>query len=119
MYREEIMDHAKRPRNSGKLEGEVQSLGKNPSCGDEIKVYLRIEDGIIKNIKHETDGCAISTASASILSEELQDMKLKEVEKLDREWIKEVLGMDLSPMRIKCGILPLKTVQDAIEEKED
>jgi len=117
MYREEILDHSKRPRNEGKLEQEgVESEGKNPSCGDETDIYLKIENGEIKEIKHETDGCAISTASTSILSNRLVGMSTEEVKGLDSDWVQDELEIDLSPMRIKCAMLPVKTIKEALKE---
>lgn len=117
MYREEILDHSKRPRNEGKLEDEgVEKEGKNPSCGDETDIYLKVEDGEVKEIKHETDGCAISTASTSILSDRLVGMTVDEIKELDREWVQDELDIDLSPMRIKCAMLPVKTIQEALKE---
>ncbi|MFB6181210.1 MAG: Fe-S cluster assembly sulfur transfer protein SufU [Candidatus Nanohalobium sp.] len=119
MYRDEILDHYKRPRNEGSLEDDdIESEGKNPSCGDECRVYLKVEEGKIKEIKHETDGCAISTASASIVSEELVGKDIEEVMDLEKEWIRETLDIELSPMRVKCGLLPLKTIQDAVEKEQ-
>lgn len=117
MYREEILDHSKRPRNEGKLDGEdAKTEGKNPSCGDETDIYLKVEDGEVKEIKHETDGCAISTASTSILSNRLVGMKVEEVKELDSEWVQDELEIDLSPMRIKCAMLPVKTIQEALKK---
>jgi len=118
MYREEILDHYKKPRNQGKLEDEdVESEGKNPSCGDETDIYLKVEDGEITEIKHETDGCAISTASTSILSNVLVGKSVEEIKELDSEWVQNKLEIELSPMRIKCAMLPIKTIQEAIKNK--
>ena len=118
MYREEILDHSKRPRNEGKLDEEdAKTEGKNPSCGDETDIYLKVEEGEVKEIKHETDGCAISTASTSILSDKLVGMSVEEVKGLDREWVQDELEIDLSPMRIKCAMLPVKTIQEALKEE--
>lgn len=118
MYREEILNHSKRPRNEGKLKDEsVEKEGKNPSCGDETDIYLKVEDGEIKEIKHETEGCAISTASTSILSNRLVGKKVEEVKGLDSDWVQEELEIDLSPMRIKCAMLAVKTIQEALKEE--
>ena len=118
MYREEILDHSKRPRNEGKLEKEgVEKEGKNPSCGDETDIYIKTEEEEIKEIKHRTDGCAISTAATSILSDRLVGMSVEKVKGLDSDWVQDELDVDLSPMRIKCAMLPLKTIQEAWREK--
>lgn len=116
MYREEILDHYKNPRNSGKLEGGEEAKGENPNCGDECRVYLSNYNGVISEMKHETDGCAISTAAASVLSEEISGMEVDEFEELGKSWMLEKLGIEVSPMRLKCAMLPLKTAQEALKE---
>lgn len=114
MYRDEILDLYKNPRNTGSLNTEYHAEGDNPSCGDHTHVYLEIEDNKINEIKHETDGCAISTAAISIVSDELKGRDIDEVKELDKDWMLEKLGIEVSPMRIKCALLGLKTVQDAL-----
>lgn len=115
MYRDEILDHYKRPRNTGKIETEHEARGDNPSCGDDTHIYLELEDGKISDMKHETDACAICTSAISILSEEIVGEKTDEVEDLDRDWMLEKLGVEVSPMRMKCALLGLETVQKALE----
>lgn len=117
MYRDEILDHYKHPRNEGELEG-IAGEGQNSSCGDSTEVFLDIEDGKIREMKHRTDGCAISTASTSILSDEITGMTVDEVKNLDRDWMIDTLGIEVSPMRVKCAVLGLKTVQKALEKEE-
>lgn len=117
MYRDEILDHYKKPRNEGIIEEDgVKQEGKNPSCGDETDIYVKVKSGEITEIKHQTEGCAISTASTSILSKELIGMDIEKVKDLDKDWIQETLEIKLSPMRIKCAMLPIKTIQEAIKE---
>jgi nitrogen fixation NifU-like protein len=116
MYREEVLDHYKRPRNEGELDTRFQAEGENSSCGDDTEVFVEVEEGKISEIKHETDGCAISTAGISIISEELKGKKLEEVKDLGEDWMLETLGVEVSPMRKKCAMLGLKTVQKALEE---
>jgi nitrogen fixation NifU-like protein len=115
MYREEIMDHYKRPRNTGKLKKGVEAEGENASCGDKVHVYAEVDNGEISDFKHETEGCAICTAATSILSEKVQSMNTEKLASLDRDWIVDELGIDVSPMRVKCAILGLKTLQDALD----
>lgn len=117
MYRDEILDHYKRPRNTGRLDTELEAAGENSSCGDETHVYVKLEEGEISEIRHETDGCAISTAGISILSEKLKGMTPEKTTELGEDWILETLGIEISPMRMKCAMLGLKTVQKALEEK--
>ncbi|MFB6190633.1 MAG: iron-sulfur cluster assembly scaffold protein [Candidatus Nanohaloarchaea archaeon] len=115
MYREEILDHYKNPRNSGKLEDGVDAEGENPSCGDHTHVYAEVEDGSVVEVRHETDGCAICTAATSVLTEEVTGKEVDEILELDRDWMVEKLGIDVSPMRVKCAVLGLKTLQQALE----
>ena len=116
MYREEIMDHYKRPRNTGKLDSGLEAEGENASCGDKVHVYTRVDDGVVSDFRHETEGCAICTAATSILSEKVQGKSVSEVGDLDRDWIIDELGIDVSPMRVKCAVLGLKTLKDALSQ---
>lgn len=116
MYRDEILDHYKRPRNEGTLETNHEAEGDNSSCGDHTHIYLEVEDGKIEEMKHETEGCAICTSATSILSQEIKDLTVEEVEKLDREWMIDTLDIEISPMRMKCAMLGLKTVQKALKQ---
>lgn len=115
MYRDEILDLYKHPRNEGTLENSLHEEGENPSCGDSLDIYVEVEDREVKDIKHKTDGCAISTAAASIVTEEVKGMNVEEVKELDRDWMLDKMGIEVSPMRLKCALLGLKTVQKALE----
>lgn len=117
MYREEILDHYKHPRNEGSLDTGITGEGENPSCGDTVTVYVELDGRAVSAVRHETDGCAISTAATSILTRELEGMEVGEVLELDRDWMVEKLGVDVSPMRVKCAVLGLKTVQKALENQ--
>jgi len=115
MYRQQILDHYKNPRNYGELDAPTFShRGHNPSCGDEIEFDVEIEDDgeTIASVAFHGEGCAISQAAASMLSERLPGMTLDEVDALDRDDAVEMLGGDISPMRIKCAVLAEKVVQD-------
>ncbi len=113
MYRDQILDLYKHPRNEGSFETDLDAEAENPSCGDKTHIYVEVEDGEIRKIRHETDGCAISTAAISIISEELEGMNPEDVSELDDEWMLERLGIDVSPMRMKCAMLGLETVKEA------
>ncbi|MFW6384537.1 MAG: Fe-S cluster assembly sulfur transfer protein SufU [Halodesulfurarchaeum sp.] len=118
MYRQQILDHYKNPRRYGRLEDPTFShRGHNPSCGDEIEFDVRLDDDgeTITAVAFEGDGCAISQASASMLAERLPGMTLDEVDDLDRDDVLEMLGVEISPMRIKCAVLPEKVVQDGAD----
>jgi nitrogen fixation NifU-like protein len=117
MYRQQILDHYKNPRNYGELEdADIEHVGENPMCGDTIKMFVDLaEDGdTIARVRFVGDGCAISQASASMLSEELHGESLEAVEAMDRDDIVDLLGVELSPMRIKCAVLAEKVAQDGI-----
>ncbi|MDZ7745094.1 MAG: iron-sulfur cluster assembly scaffold protein [Halobacteriales archaeon] len=115
MYRQQILDHYKNPRNYGEIDDATfEHVGENPMCGDTIKLFVKLEadDETIAGVSFIGDGCAISQASASLLSTELQGMTLETVREMDRDDIVEMLGVDISPMRIKCAVLAEKVVQD-------
>ncbi|WP_415087772.1 Fe-S cluster assembly sulfur transfer protein SufU [Natronomonas sp.] len=117
MYRQQILDHYKNPRNYGELEGaDIEHVGENPMCGDTIKMFVVLadDDETIEHVNFIGDGCAISQASASMLSEELRGKTLSEVREMDRDDIIDMLGVELSPMRIKCAVLAEKVAQDGI-----
>ena len=117
MYRQQILDHYKNPRNYGELEDpDIEHVGENPMCGDTIKVFVRLadDDETIEHVSFIGDGCAISQASASMLSEELRGTSLEEVREMDRDDVIDMLGVELSPMRIKCAVLAEKVAQDGV-----
>lgn len=115
MYKGEILDHYKKPRNEGRLDTDHEAEGENASCGDITHIYLEVEDGEITEIKHETEGCAISTASVSILSREIKGKTVEDVRDLKEDWMLNQLGIEVSPMRMKCAMLGLETVKDALD----
>ena len=121
MYRQQILDHYKNPRNYGEMDDPTFShVGENPSCGDTIRVDVRLEDDgeTIEYVTFSGDGCAISQASASMLSERLRGMTLDELGELDVEDVTEMLGVDISPMRIKCAVLARQVAQDGAKIHE-
>jgi nitrogen fixation protein NifU and related proteins len=113
IYREIILDHYRNPRNKGRLEhADVSTHDSNPLCGDEIDLHLKVEEGKIKDIKFEGRGCAISQASASMLTEMVLDKPLTAVKDLAKDDILENIGlMNLGPARIKCALLSLKVLK--------
>jgi nitrogen fixation protein NifU and related proteins len=113
IYREIILDHYRNPRNKGKLpNADVSTHDSNPLCGDEIDIHLKVEQGKIKDIKFEGRGCAISQASASMLTEMVLDKPLTAVKDLAKDDILENIGlMNLGPARIKCALLSLKVLK--------
>ncbi|QZA87552.1 iron-sulfur cluster assembly scaffold protein [Salinarchaeum sp. IM2453] len=118
IYRQQILDHYKNPRNYGELEDPTYShIGENPMCGDEIQVDVQIDEtnGTIENIAFQGDGCAISLAAASLLSEELQGENIETLQEMDRDDIIDLLGVEISPMRVKCAVLAEKVLQDGYD----
>ncbi len=111
-YREYILDHYKNPRNYGRLEHpDITHEEDNPLCGDVIGMDFQIKDGVIDDIKFHGRGCAISQASASLLTERLKGMALDEAKKIDKNDVLGELGIDISPARIKCALLSLKVLK--------
>ncbi|WP_206536819.1 MULTISPECIES: iron-sulfur cluster assembly scaffold protein [Halococcus] len=118
MYRQQILDHYRNPRNYGELDDATFShVGENPLCGDTIRMDVKLDETeeIIHAVRFGGEGCAISQASASMLSEELVGMTLDELGAMDRDDITEMLGVEVTPMRLKCAVLAEKVAQDGAE----
>jgi len=113
IYKENILDHYKNPRNSGSLDNpDIQAKDSNPLCGDVIEIQISIDgDKRVADVKFTARGCAISQASASMLTEMIKGKKLDELERISKEDIIRMLGVDLGPVRIKCGLLSLKVLK--------
>ncbi len=116
IYREIILDYYRNPRNYGKMDKpDVTVKDSNPLCGDEIEMQLKFEDGKVVDIKFNGKGCAISQASASMLTEIVMGKSIDEVRKISKNDIFESLGLtNLGPARVKCALLSLKTLKLAL-----
>lgn len=115
LYRDQILDHYKRPHNFGRPDSyDLDFEDSNPLCGDEQHVYIRLdEDDRVAEVAFEGQGCAISTAATSLLTDELVGMSREELLKLPKEFVLELLGIDISATRLKCALLGLKVVKGA------
>jgi len=111
-YREYIIDHYKNPRNYGRLEHpDISHEEDNPLCGDVVGMDFRVTDGVIEDIRFRGRGCAISQASASLMTERLKGMSLDDAKKIDKDDVIGELGIEISPARIKCALLSLKVLK--------
>lgn len=113
LYRELILDHYHSPRNKGRLDpADISYEDDNPLCGDRIRIYLRLDgQDRVEDVAWEGDGCAISMASASMLSEEIKGKTLEELRDLGKDEILDMLGIELGPVRLKCALLSLKVLK--------
>jgi nitrogen fixation protein NifU and related proteins len=111
-YQQNILDHARHPRNSGQLDSPTVSREEyNPLCGDKVRFDLVIEGEVIKDVRFSGRGCAISQAAASMLAEEIKGKPLDEVRQIGKEEILDLLGIPIGYTRLKCALLGLKAVK--------
>ena len=121
VYLEQLKDNYINPQNKGKLENYTfMSHFKNPSCGDSFDMYVKInpDKNIIEDVKYDGAGCAISTASMSLFSQKLIGMNFNEAKNLTENDIYELLGIKISPTRINCAMLSLKTFRKGVKEED-
>ncbi len=113
LYQEVILDHYRNPRNKGRLDpADISYEDDNPLCGDRIHLDLRLdEDGRVAEVAWDGHGCAISMASASMLSEEIQGKTLEDLRQLGKDDILEMLGIELGRVRLQCALLSLKVLK--------
>jgi nitrogen fixation protein NifU and related proteins len=117
LYRDYILEHYRRPHNFGVLENATASHeGANPLCGDRLTLQVRVRDGRIDGIGFTGRGCAISQASASLLTDEVKGKSVDDAARLGSSDVLELLGIEISPARLKCALLSLETLQLALAE---
>ena len=136
LYRQVIMDHYKNPRNKGTIDGDAITVEmNNPSCGDRIQVYLSVKDGIVDEVKFDGEGCSISLASASMMTQAIKGKQLTEALKMSEVFSEMMLGKDVDageidlddiealqgvskfPARINCATLAWKALEKSAKEE--
>lgn len=112
MYREEILEHWKNPLNFGEIKGADLIVEQvNPLCGDEVKFFFKINKGKILDVKFSGNGCAISVATSSMLSEYIKGKHVKVISKLVGQDVLKMIGGNVAPARLKCAFLPLEVIR--------
>lgn len=121
IYREIIIEHYKNPYHKGRLEKSDYSFeDENPLCGDHIHIEIEVDkDYKVVDAKFDGQGCAISISSADLLLESIIGKQLEDLKKLKKQDVLDLLGIDLSPVRLKCALLSLKVLKAAVYELEE
>lgn len=115
IYAEEIISQYEHPHNRGRIEtASAVFHDNNPVCGDDLTIYLVVKDGVVEDAKFDGVGCAISVASASMLTDFIKGKRLDEIMGMGFETVKSVMGIDPGPARLKCATLPLKAAKKAL-----
>lgn len=116
MYREHILELYKHPSNFGELKNQTHEHTEyNSFCGDEITVQLIIKNGKLNDTKFKGSGCVISMVSSSLLTDKIKNMKVKDVKKLCKKDVLKLLKIQVSPLRLKCALLPLDAIKGALK----
>jgi nitrogen fixation protein NifU and related proteins len=116
-YRENILDHYKNPRNHGHIDDpSAIAEGVNPLCGDELAIELKVEDGIVTDVRYNGRGCAISQAAASMLSDAVKGKPLEDLAQIGKDDVLDELGIPLSPIRLKCAMLSVGVLKVALNQ---
>jgi len=117
LYRDYILEHYRRPHNFGVLaEPSATFEGANPLCGDRITMQLTVKDGVVTDVGFTGRGCAISQASASLLTDEIKGKPVESVTGFRADDLLELLGIEISPARLKCAMLSFDSLQHLLDE---
>ncbi|MDE1825005.1 MAG: SUF system NifU family Fe-S cluster assembly protein [Candidatus Micrarchaeota archaeon] len=115
IYAERLIQYYEHPHNKGKLPGaSVELHEENVTCGDKMTIYLKIRQNIVEDIKFDGDGCAISMASASMITDFVKGKSLEEVEKMTISTVMEIIGIDPGPARLHCATLSTRAIKGAV-----
>lgn len=120
LYREQILDHYRNPHNHGELDPNDASFeDTNPLCGDKVRIDIRVDGDVLKDIAFSGRGCAISQASTSILTDLVKGETLDEIMAFDKDDLLDELGIPISPARVKCALLGLHVLKGAIDRYQN
>jgi len=116
LYSDILLDHFRHPRNYGDLpEADVSYESFNPLCGDRIRIELKLHNSVVQEARFKGDGCAISTAAASLLTELIHDAHLAELANITDEQLIAALKSDIKPTRLQCALLPLEALRAGVK----
>jgi nitrogen fixation NifU-like protein len=119
LYNQEILEHYRRPQNYGHLKkADLSAYQVNPLCGDELELQLQLKSGRVKAVRFSGAGCAISMASASLLTENLKGKTLAGLKKLTDKQVIKNLGVPIGPARRKCALLPYEALREILSRKK-
>jgi nitrogen fixation NifU-like protein len=120
LYRDYILEHYRRPHNFGTMDDATSTYeGANPLCGDRITLQVRVRNGVVDGVAFTGRGCAISQASASLLTDEVKGKPVDAAAKLGSSDVLDLLGIEISPARMKCALLSLDTLQHALGSADE
>ncbi len=135
LYREVMQDHYKNPRNKGLTNNGVSSHKRNPSCGDDITIEVEVENGHVKHVHHDGQGCLICCSSASVMCEVLEGKEVNEAKDMAQDFFNMLMGQEVDedrldeasvyqgvskfPARIKCAALPWKALEEALGDEDE
>ena len=120
LYAQELQEHYRHPKNKGELKNpDFSSRQYNPTCGDTISVQGKIKDSIVTDLMFDGEGCVISQATASMLTEHCKGMTVDEILSLDNGFVTNLIKMELGPARLKCAVLSFRALQEGLAQEKD